>query len=136
MSALDIRPHSRRLSRNAVLALALVAGGSFALNLARQLAPPGPSPFSAPQGMAVAVQVPEATPAPAMQVATSEPPPRRHAEEAAPETPPEAADAAAPELLAVPAAASPDALPAADTSATAPDPAPPPEPPPPEEPPA
>src|SRR5437879_374918 len=109
MSALDIRPHSRRLSRLAVLALTLVAGGGFSLGLVRQLAPPAPSPFSAPQGLAAAdVQVPEATPAPALQVATSEPAPRRHAAEAASEAPlPEAAaDATAPELLAAPTAAS------------------------------
>lgn len=133
MSALDIRPHSRRLSRSAVLALALLAGGSFTLGLVRQLAPPAPSPFSAPQGLSAAAQVPEATPAPSLQVATSEPP-RRRAAEAAPETPPP--EAAAPELLPVPAAASADAAPATDTAATSPDQAPPPEPPPPEEPPA
>jgi hypothetical protein len=74
-----------------------------------------------------AVQVPEATPAPVLQVATNGPAPRRAAAEAPAETPPVEPDDAAPALLPVPAAASADAAPAADTAATAPDPAPPPE---------
>jgi len=136
MSALDIRPHSRRLSRLAVLALALVAGGGFTLGLVRQLGPPSPSPFSPPQGAAAAgVQVPEATAAPALQVATNEPAARRRAAEAAPDTPPTEADDAAPPEPPVPAAAGADTVPAADAAATAPGPAPAPEPTPPEEPP-
>lgn len=49
MAALDIAPHSHRLSTVAVSGVAAVAAGAFALGLLHGLQPPGPSPFPAPQ---------------------------------------------------------------------------------------
>jgi hypothetical protein len=103
--------------------LALLAVGSFAAGFGRQLVPAGPSPFPPPQGAALqsASVIPEATPAPDMQLAATTP--TRHRA-------PEPANLAAglPQITAAdispvdaPPASAADAAPAADASATAPD---------------
>src|SRR6185312_1872532 len=130
MAGLAIPSHARRDNRLALLALGLIAVGSFAFGMGRQLVPAGPSPF--PQTSLTALQrpalIPEATPAPALQVAEAEPRPARRA--AAPDP-----DDAVPDVSAeIPA---PSPLPSAteaagtDTAAAAAEPAPPPPPPPP-----
>ncbi len=128
MTGLAIPSHSRRLSRLAVLALTLLAAGSFMLGLTRQIGAGGPSPFPTAQGAPGARAldaIPDATPAPALQVAVNEPPTRRPAAAAPPDVTadlPESPAAAPAEPV-----AAPGAPPAADASATAPD-APPPAP--------
>ncbi len=49
MAALDIRPHSHRLSVLAVGGVAVLSAGAFAAGLERGLQPPGPAPFPPPQ---------------------------------------------------------------------------------------
>jgi hypothetical protein len=121
MTGLEIPAHSRRLSRLAVISLTLVAAGSFTLGVARQFAGVESSPFPMPQGGAAGREfdaIPYATPAPALQVAASEPV-RRPGARALPDV-----TAALPEPPAVAPAepvAAADAPPAADASATAPD---------------
>jgi hypothetical protein len=121
MAGLAIPAHSPRLSRLAVVTLTLLAAGSFTLGVARQFESAGPSPFPMSQGAAAArafEAIPDATPAPALQVATNEPVRRPVARalpdvtDALPEPP-----ATAP---AEPTAAA-DSPPAADASATAPE---------------
>jgi len=112
MAGLAIQPHSRRDSRLAVLALGLVALGSFAFGVGRQVVPAGPSPF--PHASLSSLQraggIPVATPAPALQVAEAEPRPSRHAPE------PDAADAPPDITAALPSPAAP-ATPATETAA-------------------
>src|SRR5579859_2527080 len=83
MAALDIRPHSRRISGWAVVGLSILAVGAFASGLARQASSAGPAPFPAAQapapgdaGLAVGA-IPLATPAPELQVVDAAP--ARHA---------------------------------------------------------
>ncbi len=121
MTGLAIPDHSRRLSRMAVVTLTLLAAASFTLGLTRQFGGAEPSPFPTPQGAAAAARafdaIPDASPAPALQVATSEP--VRHA--ASPALPDLTAALPEPpaEVPTEPVAAA-DAPPAADASATAP----------------
>jgi hypothetical protein len=121
MTGLAIPAHSRRLSRLAVVALTLLAAGSFTFGLARQFGDEELSPFSMPQGAAAGRAfdaIPYATPAPALQVATSEPA-RRPIARALPDVTaalPEPPTVAPPEPVAVA-----DAPPAADASATVPE---------------
>jgi len=65
----------------AVLVLGLVALGSFTLGFGRQVAPPGPSPFprTSLTSFQRPTQIPEAAPAPTLQVAEAEPRPVRRA---------------------------------------------------------
>jgi hypothetical protein len=81
MAGLAIPSHARRDNRVALLALGLIAAGSFAFGMGRQIVPAGPSPF--PQTSLTALQrpalIPEATPAPTLQVAEAEPRPARRA---------------------------------------------------------
>ena len=108
MSALEIKPHSRRLSGWAVGALSLLAAGSFTAGLARQIgAANAPSPF--PTGQEASPQVATAS-APTMQLAAGTPAPRHAVAEAPPalDVPPQTAPAAEP-------------VPTTDASATAPD---------------
>jgi hypothetical protein len=125
MTGLAIPAHSRRLSRLAVVTLTLLALGSFTLGLARQLGGVEPSPFPPRQAPAAGAfdAIPDATPAPALQVASSEPVRRPAARPL-----PDVTDALPEALPAVPAeaAAGADAPPAADAAATAPEPSPPP----------
>jgi hypothetical protein len=121
MTGLAIPAHSRRISRLAVASLTLVAVASFTLGVARQFGADEPSPFPTPQGAAAGYaldSIPYATPAPAQQVATSEPV-RRSIARALPDV-----TSALPEAPAVahgePLAAA-DAPPSADASATVPD---------------
>ncbi|MFI4964704.1 MAG: hypothetical protein ACHP9T_04980, partial [Caulobacterales bacterium] len=75
----DIPPHSRRVSGLVVAGLALLGTASFAVGLAHQMAPAGPSPFPPAQGPVAAARpnaVPDATPAPDMQLAAVGPPVR------------------------------------------------------------
>jgi hypothetical protein len=115
MAALDIRPHSRRISGLVVLGLSILAVAAFASGLARQASSGAAAPFPVTQaaspgdaGLAVGA-IPLATPAPELQVAEAAP--VRHAPAKAPpaETPAPDAD---------PAAAAPPP-PAVDASATA-----------------
>ena len=80
MAGLAIQPHSRRDSRLAVLALGLVAMGSFAVGVGRQVVPAGPSPFphTSLSSLQRASEIPVAAPAPTLQVAEAEPRPARH----------------------------------------------------------
>jgi hypothetical protein len=93
MAALDIRPHSRRLSTLAVAGLAVLAIGGFAEGLGRQIAAAsGPSPFPPPQEkslrIAVAKSVAPAAPQPvAAPPRHVTPPAPDDAAEAAPEPP-------------------------------------------------
>jgi hypothetical protein len=125
MSALEIQPHSRQASTLAVTLLSLLAAGAFVAGLNNQLiGARGLSPFPAPGPAAqarVADTIPEATPAPDMQLADAGPAVPRHA--ARPD--PGADD---PALVDVPAPPAAEAPPAVDAAATAPDtePAPPP----------
>lgn len=124
MTGLAIPAHSRRLSRLAVVTLTLLAAGSFTLGVARQFGAAEPSPFSTPQSPAAARAfdaIPYATPAPALQVATSEPV-RRPVTRPLPDV----TDALPEPPALVPAepVAAADAPPAADASATEPDPPP------------
>jgi hypothetical protein len=75
MSGLEIHPHSRRITHFAVVGLSLVAAGSFALSLTHHAGPEAASPFPAvEQSAAVAAGgIPEATPAPDIQVAAAAP---------------------------------------------------------------
>jgi len=119
MDGLQIPPHSHRLSLRAVGVLSLLALGGFATGLARQAERSGPALFPARQPAAAQAlaAIPEATPAPDMQLAAAPPPPPpRHARRT--EDTPEPAGNAAEAPPADPASAA-----AADASATAPDPA-------------
>jgi putative serine protease PepD len=121
MTGLAIPAHSRRLSRLAVVTLTLLAAGSFTLGVARQFGAAEPTPFSTPQGAAAGHAfdaIPYATPAPALQVATSEPVRRPVARSL-----PDVTDALPEPPALVPAepVAAADAPPAADASATAPE---------------
>jgi len=131
MTGLAIPSHSRRLSRMAVFGLTLLAAGSFAVGFLRQLDSTGPSPFptargGAAQALAAANAIPDATPAPALQVAESDTPVHRTADRVPDVT------ATLPDPATGPAAATDQSAPAAadtpaagDASATAPAPAPP-----------
>jgi hypothetical protein len=126
MSALEIQPHSRQASTMAVAFLSLLAAGAFVAGLNNQLiGAQALSPFPAPAVPSaqarVADTIPEATPAPDMQLAEAGPAVPRHA--ARPD--PSADDAT---LVDVPAPTAAEAPPAVDAAATAPDtePAPPP----------
>lgn len=104
MAALVPPTHSARLSRMAVLGLSLVAAGSFAVGVARQLDGAGRSPFPAARGAAArawaaANAIPEAQPAPALQVAEYEPPAVRHS----PPPPPDLTASLPPPPASVPA---------------------------------
>jgi hypothetical protein len=118
MAALDIKPHSRRISGLVIVGLSILAVGAFASGLARQANPSGASPFPLAQGSAAydASQavgaIPLATPAPELQVAEAAP--VRHAPAKDP-----SADAAADPNAPSPAAAT--APPAVDVSASAPE---------------
>jgi hypothetical protein len=120
MTGLQIKPHSHRLSSLAVAGLSLLAAGSFVAGIQREVAGAGgPSPFPAAQASApVAGAIPEARPAPEIQVAAS-PPPRRRAVAPVDDTP--AAEPDAPT-----AAVAAETPPAVDAAAAAPEPAPPP----------
>jgi hypothetical protein len=116
--AFAVRPRDPRVTRWAMLGLALVAGGSFATGLAKQLAeaPPAYADTEAPAAI-VAADIPPPAPAPSMQVAAAEPAAAR------PRTPKPQADT--PELLTPPTVVTlqpaPDvAPPAADAASTAP----------------
>jgi hypothetical protein len=119
MDGLQIPPHSHRLSVRAVAVLSLLAVAGFASGLARQAERAAPALFPARQPAAVQAlaAIPEARPAPDMQLAAAPPPPPHHARRA--EDRPEPATDSAPTD---PAAAAPAA--ATDASVTAPDPAP------------
>lgn len=136
MSGLDIQPHSRRGVRTALVALTVVAAASFSLGVARQLAPAGPSPFprTSLAGQQGPSAIPEATPAPTLQVAEAEVRPVRRApqtETAAPVDISAALPTAAPAPPAAPAPAASPEVAATDTAAVAAaDPAPDPEAPP------
>jgi hypothetical protein len=115
MAALQIPPHSRRISGLAVLGLTLLAAGSFTAGLTRQIdAANAPSPF--PAGPEASPRVAAASPAPAAepQVAVNTRPVRHVA--------PEIAAVADPADAAPDTAPSAESLPATDASATAPDP--------------
>jgi hypothetical protein len=77
MTALDIQPHSRRISSFAIVGLSVVAAGAFAAGLSRQINRSEPAPYVAgapPSAAALAAAAaPEATPAPDMQISTSAP---------------------------------------------------------------
>jgi hypothetical protein len=108
MASLDIRPHSRRISRLAIVGLCLLAAGSFVVGAVRQIQSlTESSPFPAAQA-----STPQ--PAAALQVAGAPPPlaptPTRHAEPP-PAPPDEVADTAS-------------SAPAVDTSQAAAEPAP------------
>jgi len=124
MAALQIPPHSRRLSNIAVLSLSVISVAGFAAGVSRETPSSGPSPFPSPPatGQRLTDAIPDATPAPDMQVAATEPRHLRRAVEPAAETTVDTAVSA------------PDGgteTPAADVAATVPDapPPPPPEPP-------
>lgn len=57
MAALDIRPHSHRVSVLAAAGLSLLAVVAFAAGVTRQLAPQGPSPFPPPQEASLRIEV-------------------------------------------------------------------------------
>ena len=82
MPGLQIQPHSRRLSNLAVVGLALLAAGAFGIGVSRQVHPPGalfPAAETTPaQAGSAAAAIPEATPAPDMQLAAVAPAPRHH----------------------------------------------------------
>jgi hypothetical protein len=120
MADLAIQPHSRRDSRLAVLALGLVALGSFAAGVARQVVPAGLSPFphTSLNSLQRASEIPVAAPAPTLQVAEAEPRPARHVTADPQDTPPDIS-AALPPPLPAPATATGDA--ASDTAAVAAD---------------
>jgi len=132
MRALDIPPHSRRLSRLAVAGLALVATAALAEGFLRQHAALAPEPISPAAGLTIST-IPEATPAPALQVAQASAPRRARPADDAPEDAGEAGsdavaatDATAPTLpadaAAAPAAdAAPAPEPPAQPAAPAPD---------------
>jgi hypothetical protein len=68
MAALDIRPHSRRLSALAVAGLAVLAIGGFTAGLGRQVASSmGPSPFPPKQEPSLRIQVAGGAPMAAAQ---------------------------------------------------------------------
>jgi len=131
MPGLQIQPHSRRVTGLAVLALSLVAAGSFAAGLTHQLvsaaAPPFPVAQQGPSRPFIAA--PEATPAPDMQLAAAAPvrhkpapaaldvpPPAEAAPAPAAAEGPAAADAAATVAQPPPAPAAPPAQPDPNTS--------------------
>jgi nicotinate-nucleotide--dimethylbenzimidazole phosphoribosyltransferase len=73
MTALDIQPHSRRITHRAVLGLSALAAVAFISGVVRQLSPdPSLFPVSSPADHNY-TGPPEATPAPALQVAAPEP---------------------------------------------------------------
>jgi hypothetical protein len=117
-TGLQIKPHSHRLSGLAVAGLSLLAAGSFVAGIQREVAGAGgPSPFPATQAAApVAGAIPEARPAPEIQVAAS-PPPRPHAVAPADDTPADTQDTPT-------AAVAAETPPAVDTAAAVPEPAP------------
>jgi len=115
MAALDIKPHSRRISGLVVVGLSILAVGAFASGLARQAQPSGPSPFPSAQGptpsdagLAVGA-IPLATAAPELQVAVVAPVRRAPVKDLS-------ADVAAPDAAPGPAAS---VAPATDASANA-----------------
>ena len=110
MSALDIPAHSHATSRLAVTALALIAGFALTSGFLRQVVAVAPQPRAVATGTD---SIAEATRAPEPSLQVAEPPPRRV----------HLADAEPVDLSADIAPADP--VPAADASATAPDPAPP-----------
>jgi hypothetical protein len=122
MPGLQIQPHSRHASTLAVALLSLLAAGSFVAGLERQLIggrgpepfPKGPSAFDA-QVRAEAM-VPEARPAPDMQLADAAPVRRAAKAEASPDP------GAAPDIAAPAEAETP---PSVDAAATVPNPEPP-----------
>jgi hypothetical protein len=122
MPGLQIPPHPRQTSALAVALLSLLAAGSFVAGLERQLiGARGPEPFPAgASGFDARVRaeamVPEARPAPDMQVADAAPVRRAAKAETAP-------DDAAQSEIAAPAVA--EAPPAVDAAATVPSPEPP-----------
>jgi len=124
MAGLAIQPHSRRDNRVALLVLGVIAAGSFGVGLGRQIAPVGPSPFprTSLTSLQRAAPIPDATPAPSLQVAEAEPRPARRAAEPAP-------DDALPDLTAelppppAPPASATEAA-GTDSAAVAPQPAP------------
>jgi len=122
MPGLSIKPHSPRVTGYAVAGLSLVALGAFGMGLHHQMGFNGPAYF--PAGPAQRLQaraqaIPEATPAPDMQLAVAEPPSRAHHPRPAADD--DANAAAAPAAPAVAAPAAP--LAAADAAATEADPA-------------
>ena len=121
MAGLAIQPHSRRDSRLAVLALGLVAMGSFAVGVGRQVVPAGPSPFphTSLSSLQRASEIPVAAPAPTLQVAEAEPRPARHPAAEPQDALPDIS-AALPPPRATPAAAATGEA-AADTAAVAAD---------------
>jgi hypothetical protein len=119
MPSLQIQPHSRHASGLAVAFLSLLAAGSFVTGLNHQLiARRAPSPFPAP-ALSIAVvpdAIPEAKPAPDMQIADVTPAPSHRA--------PKAMSVPDDDAAAQAGAATAAAPPALDASATAPEPPP------------
>lgn len=78
MAALDIQPHSRSVSGVAVAGLMLLAVGSFASGLAHQVAArAGGAAFTPVGRLQIETAIPEATPAPEMQIAVATSAPHR-----------------------------------------------------------
>jgi hypothetical protein len=117
MAALDIRPHSPRVSGWAVAGLMALGVSAFAAGMIHQIAPSGPLPFPPAQQ---ATQATSAAQAPVLQYASSERP--AHAAPAVDEIPPNTSASQSPAAVPDDAAPTP---PAVDASATAADPAPP-----------
>jgi hypothetical protein len=121
MTGLVIPAHSRSQSRTAIVVLTLLAAASFAVGFVRQFESGGPSPFpttgnGAAGGLAATNAIPDATPAPALQVADSAPAVVRHAP-----APPDLSAELPEPTAAVPSVFAADAAPGADASAAAPD---------------
>jgi hypothetical protein len=119
MAALDIQPHSRRISGMAVAVLMLVAAGSFTVGLTHQMVADAATterPQTSASAQAYAA-IPEATPAPNPQLAAGTAPHRKAAPDPEPEPQPLADEPTAPPTA--------EAAPAVDAAATAPEPPPP-----------
>lgn len=101
MQALQIRPHSPRITGFVLAGLAVLAAGAFSLGLEHQMHGAQATPF--PQGdtgglrARVADTIPEATPAREVALATGDPRGRHRAAPA--ETPVESAAAAGPAAI-------------------------------------
>ena len=113
MAALDIRPHSPRISGWAVAGLMVLGVGAFTAGMIHQIAPAGPLPFPPPQQV---TQAAPAAPDPVLQYASAERPAPR-----APRPPTIAAQHRGPAGAAAIADDAARTPPAVDASATAAD---------------
>jgi hypothetical protein len=118
MAALDIRPHSPRISGWVVAGLMALGVSAFAAGMIHQIAPTGPLPFPPPQQV---TQATPAAPAPVLQYASTERPAPRAAL-AVNEIPPNTSVSQSPAAIPDDDAQGPTAV---DASAIAADPAPP-----------